>query len=256
MKINDVLNRFSNKVLALLLCVAILLATSMFGTLSYLTDREGVVNTFTVGMVDINVDEAKVNSDGTLVEGADRVKENTYHLLPGQTYTKDPTMTVKAGSEKSYVRMIMTVDHADAVQAIIDADDSGNNAVKDYADLFDGWVTDKWIYNGYIYDSTDKVIKFEFRYFEPVAGFDADGNKIDIELEPLFTSINVPGYVTAEQLAALNTGSELKITVEGHAIQVVGFEGQYPDAADSAKAAENAAWAAFDAQYPKTTGDD
>ena len=90
-----------SKALLLSLCAVLLVAATIFGTMAYLTSSDKVENTFTVGNVKIKLDEAKVNTDGTPVEGADRVHENSYKLLPGHTYTKDPTVTVEKGSESA-----------------------------------------------------------------------------------------------------------------------------------------------------------
>ena len=92
-----------SKALLLTLCAVLLVAASVLGTMAYLTSTDKVENTFTVGNVKITLDEAKVNPDGTLVAGADRVKANEYKLMPGHTYTKDPTVHVDANSEDSYI---------------------------------------------------------------------------------------------------------------------------------------------------------
>ena len=91
------------KALMLVLCAVLLVTASVLGTMAYLTSTDKVVNTFTVGKVAITLDEAKVKEDGTPVAGAARVKENAYHLLPGHTYTKDPTVHVQANSEDSFI---------------------------------------------------------------------------------------------------------------------------------------------------------
>ena len=91
------------KALMLVLCAVLLVTASVLGTMAYLTSTDQVVNTFTVGKVAITLDEAKVDPDGTPVAGAARVKENAYHLLPGHTYTKDPTVHVQANSEDSFI---------------------------------------------------------------------------------------------------------------------------------------------------------
>ena len=96
------------KPLLTLCCALLLVAAGVFGTLAYLTGTDTVNNTFTVGNVKITLDEAKVTTDGTPVEGADRVKANEYHLLPGHTYTKDPTVTVKANSEACWLFVQVT----------------------------------------------------------------------------------------------------------------------------------------------------
>lgn len=91
------------KALMLVLCAVLLVTASVLGTMAYLTSTDKVVNTFTVGKVAITLDEAQVKEDGTPVAGAARVKENAYHLLPGHTYTKDPTVHVQANSEDSFI---------------------------------------------------------------------------------------------------------------------------------------------------------
>ena len=91
------------KALMLVLCAVLLVTASVLGTMAYLTSTDKVVNTFTVGKVAITLDEAKVDSDGTAVTPAERVKGNAYHLLPGHTYTKDPTVHVQANSENSFI---------------------------------------------------------------------------------------------------------------------------------------------------------
>lgn len=91
------------KALMLVLCAVLLVTASVLGTMAYLTSTEKVVNTFTVGKVAITLDEAQVNPDGTAVTPAARVKQNAYHLLPGHTYTKDPTVHVQANSENSFI---------------------------------------------------------------------------------------------------------------------------------------------------------
>lgn len=62
----------TKKALLLTLCAVLLVAASVLGTMAYLTSTDDVQNTFTVGQVSIKLDEAKANTDGTLVEGADR----------------------------------------------------------------------------------------------------------------------------------------------------------------------------------------
>lgn len=92
-----------NKALVLTLCAVLLVVATVMGTMAYLTSTDSVTNTFTVGKVAITLDEAKVNTDGTPVADADRVKANAYKLIPGHSYTKDPTVHVAADSEDSYI---------------------------------------------------------------------------------------------------------------------------------------------------------
>ena len=97
-----------NKALVLTLCAVLLVVATVMGTLAYLTAETGpVTNTFTVGQVALTLDEAPVNEYGEEVEGARRT-QNTYKLIPGNTYKKDPTVHVTGNSEDSWIFVKVT----------------------------------------------------------------------------------------------------------------------------------------------------
>ena len=105
----------AKKVLALVLCAALLVAGSVAATLAYLTfTTDPVVNTFSIGKVEIDLDETDVDVYGVL-DGTTRVKKNTYKLIPGHTYTKDPVVHVKAESEVCWL-FVKVVDEIAAIQ--------------------------------------------------------------------------------------------------------------------------------------------
>lgn len=92
------------KVLVTLLCAALLVFASVMGTMAYLTSQDSVTNTFTVGNVAITLDEADVKTDGTYeTDATARVDANKYHLIPGHSYIKDPTVHVADTSEDCWV---------------------------------------------------------------------------------------------------------------------------------------------------------
>ena len=91
------------KALVLSLCAVLLVAVSVFTTIAFLKSSDSVNNTFTVGKVAITLDEAKVDGYGNTIEEADRVKANTYKLIPGHEYVKDPIVHFAADSEASYL---------------------------------------------------------------------------------------------------------------------------------------------------------
>lgn len=99
----------AKKIVALLLCAVLLIGASVAGTLAFLTSKATVTNSFTVGKVVLGedgkagLDEAKVDEYGVAVTPAARVTENTYKLIPGHTYTKDPTVHVGANSEACWL---------------------------------------------------------------------------------------------------------------------------------------------------------
>lgn len=227
-----------SKALLLSLCAVLLVAASVLGTMAYLTDTETVTNTFTVGQVHLTLDEAKVNEMGQPLdvtgkapseEGYDSAhldrwqptdgdngdSEQEYHLLPGHSYTKDPTVTIVAGSEKSYVRMMATITYKEAADAVF--------AKYKNDSLFAPWlnINSDWHVNGNPVTTKDEGAgtisrTYEFRYKNTVAKNTTAATK----LPALFTTLTVPGAVTNEEIACLE---DMKITVEAHAIQADGF---------------------------------
>lgn len=210
------------KALGLMMAAVLLVTATIFGTMAYLTSTDKVVNTFTVGSVAIQLDEAKANTDGTLVEGADRVDANSYKLLPGHTYAKDPMVTVLSGSENSYIRMTVTVSKAAELDAIFDPQKAN------LLSIFNGYDSTNWIYQGETDDTTNNTRTYEFWYKDTVSALEED-----VALDALFDSITVPGEINNDQLKTIEG---MTITVNAYAIQADGFN----DAA--------AAWAAFPAE--------
>lgn len=96
-----------SKAILMVVCAMLLVAASVMGTLAYLTSQASVTNSFSVGKVEITLDEAEVDEYGNRVVGADdlvaRVTSNKYKLVPGHTYTKDPTIHVQPKSENCWV---------------------------------------------------------------------------------------------------------------------------------------------------------
>lgn len=88
----------------LTLCSALLLVSLSVGmTVAYLTSQTGpVVNTFTVGSVTITLDELNVDEYG-VTTNTGRGTGNEYKLIPGHTYTKDPTVHVADNSEDCWL---------------------------------------------------------------------------------------------------------------------------------------------------------
>ena len=207
------------KKLMTVLALVLVVAMSVVGTYAYLTSTDEVVNTFTVGDVQIKLDEAKANTAGSLVPNADRVKANSYKLLPGHTYAKDPMVTVLKGSERSYIKMTVTFTEAADLDAIF----KPNGA--DMTSIFNGYDSTNWELKNFTKDTGANTRTYEFWYKEAVAAPNAD-----VALDALFDSITVPGNITNAQLATIKG---MTITVNAYAIQADGFA----DAAD--------AWAHF-----------
>lgn len=212
------------KIISLCLVIA-LVATAIAGaTLAYFTDVTEVnTNTFTVGDVDIKLDETDIKNPN-----GDRVTENKYeNIYPNQTVVKDPMVTFVKDSRDCYVRMLVTVDYDKLVEAFPEDD-------TDYAGYWgeDGlfmleklvvdaqgnctWDRAKWPVAGVTYDEEAGTATYEFRYAEKVVE-----PKAEYPLPALFEKITFPANMTNEQIAALN---DFKVDVVAHAMQAEGFD--------------------------------
>ncbi len=183
----------------LTLCAALLLVSVTAGiTVAYLTDTESVKNTFTVGNVAIDLDELDVDKDDntadnvTYGEGEDakvRDKANKYHLLPGETYVKDPTIHVSADSENAYLFVQIT---------------NGLKDIEGATTIHDQMLNKGWI----LKDGTNGIYAYK----------DIVAKSTDVIIFEQFT---IDGNVSNETLA---TYANKTIEVIAYAIQAEGFD--------------------------------
>ena len=173
------------KIASLVLVFALALALGIGGTVAWLTAQtEAVVNTFTVG--DINL---------TLAESV----ANTFDIVPGDIKAKDPTVTVAANSENCYVFVKVTEannTHAALTGAIVSwaVDTSIWTAVPNHA--------------GYWYKEVNKS-----NSATPITVFTdaiADDGKNG--------SVSINENITKEMVTAIN-GNKPTITVVAAAVQ-------------------------------------
>ena len=194
------------KILVACLCVALAVLTIAGTTLAYLTSTDKVENTFTVGNVAITLDEAAVNPDGTLkykedgVTPVDRVDNNSYKLMPGLTYTKDPIIHVAAGSENCY--LFVTVKNE-----IANIEATGNTTVAKQMEA-KGWVAVAGQQNLYVYVGT-------------AAGATAPAVVTKSTNVTVFEQIVIADTVTNDTLANY---ANKTIVVNAYAVQKAGFE--------------------------------
>lgn len=212
----------AKKVMALALATVMLVVTSVAATIAYLTDDDVVVNTFTVGNVQIELHETdeQTRNDGTV--GKD------YHLQPGLTYEKDPTVTVLKDSEECYVRVLVKVENIEQLKSAFPKTgvDYSNWNIKNWYGTDDvfllqnlvNWNESAWQYKSY----NPNTATYEFWYTDKVVK-NTSGNTV---LPALFTEIAIPGEIDNIHLSYLQN---VKINITAHAIQAAGFT----DAADA-----------------------
>ena len=182
-----------SKALILTLCAVLLVAASVLGTMAYLTSTASVENTFTVGSVAITLDETDVDNS---TADANRDQANSYKLMPGHTYTKDPTIHVAAASEDCY----LFVKVANEITAI-----EGETTVAAQMTA-KGWGAVDGVPGVYVYtqNSAPAVV--------------TGGSNVTV-----FENFTISGTVDNATLAAYNNKT---ITVTAYAIQADGFEGK------------------------------
>ena len=183
----------TSKALLLSLCAVLLVTASVLGTMAYLTSQDQVANTFTVGSVAITLDETDVDNSTT---DADRDQANSYKLMPGHTYTKDPIVHVESTSEDCY----LFVKVANEITAI-----EGERTVAAQMTA-KGWVAVDGVPGVYVYTQSNAPAV--------VAG----GSNVTV-----FDNFTISGTVDNATLATYNNKT---ITVTAYAIQADGFEGK------------------------------
>ena len=192
-----------SKALLLALCAVLLVAASVLGTLAYLTSDDQVTNTFSVGSVTITLDEQNV--DGKDADGKDnnnvaRDKANSYKLLPGHSYIKDPTIHVDEKSEDCYLFVIVK-NEITAIESNAEGDKTVAAQMTEK-----GWNQVGTTENGILY----------------VYGAVADPTAVSAEAEiTVFETFKIDGDVDNTTLR----GYEGKtIVVTAYAVQKDGFE--------------------------------
>ena len=133
-----------SKALLLTLCAVLLVAASVLGTMAYLTSTDEVTNTFTVGQVQITLDEKDTDNS---TPDADRDKANAYHLLPGNEYEKDPTVHVNAVSEDSWI-FVKVENGIAAFEAATSTEENGYKSISDQITA-NGWTALDGVANVY-----------------------------------------------------------------------------------------------------------
>lgn len=238
------------KLLVVLVALVALVATvvaSVMGTIAYLTASAAVSNVFTVGNVQITMDETKVKPDGTPDTNATgRVDTNSYHLVPGKKYLKDPTIHVNTGSENSYLFVLVRNDLA----AI------GPDAQSSYMTIAEqmeylGWelytsaaTGSVYVYCGNAAGNEEQTVAGvdgkTFRTSNTSTAWKAATPTVAGESYKLFEY-----FYTNNDIKDLSTYGAAKITLTAVAIQITGFAGEV-----GSQESVTAAWKAVLETYP------
>jgi len=254
------------------LCALTVVTASAFGSIAFLTSRDSVANTFTVGNIELELDETKVNPDGTIEYDTDGDGDTDVIVDPS---TGDITDTDgnDVSDDYTYNEDDNTITPADGSDPIQPGETEGNeyNLVPNKEYVKDPTVTIKQnsekayvrmivtvtavqeleVALGKTFELTDIVPEVSTDWMLHGSEYIDDGKAItieyrypgivegaaeDFELPALFTHIKVPGTFTGDHLQSL-VDAGFRMDIEAHAMQAATFENDV-----------NAAWEAFDGQ--------
>ena len=255
----------------LVVCAVALVVGSVLTTIALLTSSSGVSNVFTVGNISIDMKESKVNSDGKLVNASGeelngsngdvvKVDTNSYHLLPGKTYIKDPTITVTSETDKMYlfvksanlIRRAEAGNYNDRVRDDDPATADTPLSMREQMEKY-GWV--EYVRSGdgteivWVYGTRDKATgKITPEVVTKATKQRINGEESDTapagELR-LCDNFTIHGNVDVSVYGAAH------VTFTAFAVQTTGFDGA--DTADS-HALTKAAWTAVKNSFPYQCG--
>ena len=108
MKTGKYMKKRPVKGIALALVLVLLLGCGIGGTIAWLLDTTPTVtNTFTVGKVDLTLVESPYDDTNNTYGSPEEGVTNDYPMIPGNTYKKDPKVTVTANSEDCWLFVVV-----------------------------------------------------------------------------------------------------------------------------------------------------
>lgn len=236
--------KHGGRVLTLILATVLIVGGVVSGTFAWLiAETSPVVNTFSYGDIDLELEETKTDKKGNPVDedgdGPDKTTGgNEYEMIPGKEYLKDPTATVLAGNEECW--LFVKLEEKDGSNATYKFGDYLTYEVSDNVEDADEWTA--------LQENGVAVKGVYYRY----VGEDTDNTGVSFEVLKGNT-IKVKNTVDKAMLNALdNNGQDTTATypslsVTAYAVQYSGFEAM-DSSAKQMNAAALKAWKAVEEQ--------
>lgn len=240
----------------LVLSAVLLVAASVLGTFAFLASSTAVSNTFTVGDVAIDMRESAVDANGQdndnevgSTENLRTSDGNSYELIPGKTYCKDPAIYVNAGSTPSY----LFVKVKNGISTLEKKDDLANPTMKEQM-VAKGWQLVKtndltkeelYIYVGMNGGTTKAIATIPDDPDDIQDKITAVGSKTQDEVYEVFDKFTI---AIAEKNAIKDYASAT-VTLTAFAIQTEGFT-----ATKDGYAGYQRAWNSIVERFPHESG--
>lgn len=192
-------------------CIVLVAAMVIGGTLAYFTDSKTATNTFTMGNVNIKLDETDIKNP----EG-DRVTSNAYDVYPGEVVTKDPIVH-NTGKNGAYIRATVNVYNWMNLVAAYYPDFKEtfpNDGYKAALNLLVGELGEGWSVVGVVAGDTFTIGQFDAKFVLKYDGVLAAG----ADTTAMFQTVTIPAGIDNA-----NASSFQSVKVVAQAIQADGF---------------------------------
>ncbi len=200
------------KILALSMCIALAAIAIVGASLAYFTDTKTAKNTFTMGNVQIKLDETDVKNP----EGA-RVTSNDYNVYPGAVVTKDPIVH-NTGKNGAYIRATVNVSNwMNLVGAYYPdfKETFPNDGYKAALNLLVGELGEGWSVVGVEDGDVFTLGQFDAKFILKYDGVLASG----ADTTAMFQTVTIPAGIDN---ASADSFDEVKVVAQ--AIQADGFK--------------------------------
>lgn len=189
------------KIISLCLVAALAVVAIAGTSLAYFTDKDAKTNTFTLGNVDIELNEENWAAPTAAV--------------PDVEYAKDPVVT-NIGENDAWIRVDVTLSDAAAFTAAAE-----RHQITDLATIFADHDETKWTLAGEpVYNNENDTLTYSYYYNTVLA--------VDKSTEPLFTSVTIPAVFDNDDMKEI--GADFTIDVTAHAIQTAESYGTVAEA--------------------------
>ena len=193
-------------------CIVLVAAMVIGGTLAYFTDSKTATNTFTMGNVNIKLDETDIKNP----EG-DRVTSNAYDVYPGEVVTKDPIVH-NTGKNGAYIRATVNVYNWMNLVAAYYPDFKEtfpNDGYKAALNLLVGELGEGWSVVDVVAGDTFTIGQFDAKFVLKYDGVLAAGT----DTTAMFQTVTIPAGIDNA-----NASSFQSVKVVAQAIQADGFD--------------------------------
>lgn len=205
------------KITALCLCVALLAIAVVGASLAFFTDTKSEKNTFTVGNVQIKLDE----TDITKTDGSRTEKGNDYgSMYPGRSVTKDPIVH-NVGANSAYIRAKVTLTGGINLLPQLfpnmefENGTSFNDMYFQYFTALVGELGDGWSFVGIEGSGLDPI--FVFKY--------ANVLEKNEDTPAIFGTLTIPSdYTGKDANGGIYQAANVDMTIVAEAMQAEGFD--------------------------------